>query len=428
MRKAAREQREFVESNNQVTGYDVASVAAHAEYLGCIRVTFFVFGFIETTNPWYEIIRNRQLILWEKFAKSLAQLMAPQWRLKSLWGEGSSRTQTFHRNWVQKGPCHHHPGKATFHMAEWKKASGHLAQVSDATAHLGSRAAPIRPSNVTKLDWLALSPVRKSIEPMFGSSRVIFSPRCRKYKKHPRAGISPCISWPWGNLETFWSMMMYSCEPWGCLGMGETGTRGNDMFGAEGLTCYPKPVDIYSWGTWTSLKLDKWEERNSAKQLGEAACFTKNNSWAVVAVSPFFTCTHIHQHMRELINYLDTTSEVCSIALTPCFVSYWNRTANQIMIWEKTGWKNASKRLLDETSSTLWYKNSGTKKNEPWCPILAVCSCITSDCKIQWNPFPKHPKTTTSFCLPFKWFFTSYFSTNSKSPLFHHPFGRKKNV
>lgn len=28
MRKAAREQREFVESNNQVTGYDVAFVAA----------------------------------------------------------------------------------------------------------------------------------------------------------------------------------------------------------------------------------------------------------------------------------------------------------------------------------------------------------------------------------------------------------------
>ena len=69
MRKAAREQREFVESNNQVTGYDVAFVAAHAEYLGCIRVTFFVFRFIETTNPWYEIIRNRQLSLWEKFAK-----------------------------------------------------------------------------------------------------------------------------------------------------------------------------------------------------------------------------------------------------------------------------------------------------------------------------------------------------------------------
>lgn len=97
----------------------------HAEYLGCIRVTFFVFGFIETTNPWYEIIRNRQLSLWES-AKWLAQRMAPQWRLKSLWGEGSSRTQTFHGNWVQKGPCHHHPGKATFHMAEWKKASGPL--------------------------------------------------------------------------------------------------------------------------------------------------------------------------------------------------------------------------------------------------------------------------------------------------------------
>lgn len=158
----------------------------HAEYLGCIRVTFFVFGFIETTNPWYEIIRNRQLSLWES-AKWLAQRMAPQWRLKSLWGKGPPEHRRFMEIEFKRGHVITIQEKLPSTWQSGKRPRGHLAQVSDATAHLGSRAAPIRPSNVTKLDWLALSPVRKSIERMLGSSRVIFSPRCRKYKKHPRA-------------------------------------------------------------------------------------------------------------------------------------------------------------------------------------------------------------------------------------------------
>ena len=64
MNKAAKRQRDWenrvrrertdVGSANQATGDDIAAGAVDEEYAGCLRVTFYVLGYVETTKSWYE--------------------------------------------------------------------------------------------------------------------------------------------------------------------------------------------------------------------------------------------------------------------------------------------------------------------------------------------------------------------------------------
>ena len=64
MKKAAKRQRDWenrvrrertdVGSANQATGDDIAAGAVDEEYAGCLRVTLYVLGYVETTKSWYE--------------------------------------------------------------------------------------------------------------------------------------------------------------------------------------------------------------------------------------------------------------------------------------------------------------------------------------------------------------------------------------
>lgn len=107
--------------------------------------------------------------------------------------------------------------------------------------------------------------------------------------------------------------------------------------------------------------------------------------------------------MRELIKDLDTTSEVCSFALTPCLVSYWilQQNSNSDHDPEKRlGGKTFSKRLLDETSSALWYNKNG-----------ALALCFGCEDESLGNSFPKASQNDDLFFFVFQVIFISYFST-----------------